>query len=313
MRYLKISGLVFLATTFFVVGCENLPFFAPKKKPVKPSQSTGQQVQEVRGTVIARVNNMAITLEELNEQVDSLNKLAVEQKRPQDKVDSRDKKIKFLKEELVRQKLLYQEALNRGLDRKDSVRSAIENLKMSIVISELIKEELDKVDVTSSEIEEYYNRYKAQFREAEQRQIREIRVDSEDQAKQVLSKYYSGEDFAALVTQYSKADSASTGGDLGLIALPQTEKDMKRCDKFYEAAFSPSMEIGSVSGIFRCPDGWYILKLEAKKEGKQKTLNEMWDDIKNALKFIKQQQHIEKIISDLTTQANISVDEGKIY
>jgi hypothetical protein len=39
----------------------------------------------------------------------------------------------------------------------------------------------------------------------------------------------------------------------------------------------------------------------------------MWEDIKNALKFAKQQQHLEKIISDLTTQANISVDEGKIY
>ncbi|MCM8770846.1 MAG: hypothetical protein NC936_03135, partial [Candidatus Omnitrophica bacterium] len=62
-----------------------------------------------------------------------------------------------------------------------------------------------------------------------------------------------------------------------------------------------------------CPDGWYIIKLEAKKEGKQKTLNEMWDDIKNGLKFIKQQQHMEKFISDLTTQAKISVDESRIY
>ncbi|MCM8779877.1 MAG: peptidyl-prolyl cis-trans isomerase [Candidatus Omnitrophica bacterium] len=313
MRYLKISGIVLAGTLFFSAGCENLPFLAPKRKPVGPAPKPPSETMEIRGTLIATVNNMPITLEELNEQVDSFNKLADEQKRPQDKIDTRDKKIKYLKEELIRQKLLYQEALNRGLDKKESIRRSILNLKMSVVISELIKNELERVDVSSSEIEEYYNRYKSQFREPEQRQILEIRVDSEENARQVLSRYYSGEDFSNLARQYSKANSASKGGDLGFIQIPLEEKQMLRCDKFYEAAFTPALEIGGVSGIFRCPDGWYIIKLEAKKEGKQKTMNEMWDEIKTYLKFVKQQQHIDNLINKLSTQASISIDEGKIY
>ncbi|MCM8771097.1 MAG: peptidylprolyl isomerase [Candidatus Omnitrophica bacterium] len=311
MRCLKILGLVFLSAAFFMAGCENLPFFKkPAKAPVQPVVS---EVEEVKGTVIARVNNMVVTLEELNEQITSINKLADEQKRPQDKIDTRDKKINFLRNELIRQKLLYQEALRRSLDKKETVRRAIENVKISLLISELINDELGRIDVSSSEIEEYYNRYKSQLREPEQRNIREIRLATEEEARQVLRNYYDGMDFATLARQYSQADSAKNGGDLGFISLPREEKEMIRCDKFYEAAFSPVLEVGAVSSIFRCPDGWYIIKLEAKKEGKQKTLNEMWDDIKNGLKFIKQQQHMEKFISDLTTQAKISVDESKIY
>ncbi|MDD5044007.1 MAG: peptidyl-prolyl cis-trans isomerase [Candidatus Omnitrophica bacterium] len=312
MRYLKISAIVFLGTLFFIAGCENLPFFAPKK-PVytPPQQQAAAPEMEAPGTVIARANNMAVTLEELNEQVDSINKLADQQNRPQDKIDTREKKIAFLRNELIKQKLLYQEALNRGIEKKEEVRRAINNLKMSVVVAELIKDELTDVDVTSSEIQEYYNTNKEQFREAEERQVREVLLASEGEAKQVLSSYYGGTDLSDLAKQYSKAATAAGGGDLGYIKYDPNNKT--HCKKFYDTAFSPSLEVGSVSGIFNCPEGWYIIKLEGKKEGKLRTASEMWDDIKNYLRFVKQQQKLESLVNRLTSNARISVDESKIY
>jgi len=311
MRYLKLSGIFLLGTLFFLAGCENLALFGSPKKTYKAPQQAAAPEIEVSGTVIARANNMPITSEELNEQVDSINKLADQQNRPQDKIDTRDKKITFLRNELIKQKLLYQEALSRGIDKKDTVKRAIDNVKASIIIAELVKDELENVDVTSSEIQEYYNTNKDQFREPEERQIREILVGTEDEAKQVLSSYYGGADLSELAKQYSKAETASKGGDMGYIKYDPNSKT--RCKKFYDTAFSSLLEEGKISSIFNCPEGWYIIKLEDKKEGKLRTVNEMWDDIKNYLKFVKQQQRLESLVNKLTSNAKITVDDSKIY
>lgn len=308
MRYLRIL-IICIIPLSLILGCGKLPIFKKGSKAVKKTPS---EEIEVTGTIIAKVNNIPITLEELNEQIENINKLAVEQGRPQDKIDTREKKIKYLKEELIRQKLLYQEALDRGLDKRDEVKKAFYNVKVSLLISELIKDELGKIDVTSSEIEEYYNRYKDQFREPEERKISEIVTNTEEEAKQVVINYLQGQDFASLAKQHSKTESASKGGDLGYLKIETPEKRI-RFDKFYEVAFSPSLEVGQVSNPFKGPDGWYIIKLEAKKEGKQRSLNDMWGELKNGLQFLKQQQRVEEIIGQLQSQAKIEILEDKVY
>jgi len=290
-----------------LVGCDKLPFF--KNTAPKPKADTTKF--EVHGTLIAKVNNLPVTLEELNAQVENFNNLAEQQGRPQDKIDTRDKKIKYLREEILRQKLLYKEALDRGLDKKEDFQKALDSLKSTLLIQSLINEELNKVNVTSSEIEEYYNRFKDQLREPEERKISEIVTNTEQEAKQVVISYLQGEDFAALARKYSKATSAAQGGDLGYLKIDVPEKRI-RFDKFYEVAFGP-LEVGQVSSPFKGPDGWYVIKLEAKKEGKQKKLEDMWDEIKTGLLFLKQQQRIEELITKLQRQAQIEVYEDKVY
>jgi len=294
--------LILVLSLGLLTGCEQLPF-GPKKEPEKqPSQV---EAPEVKGTVIARVNDSYITLEELNQEIDNYNKL-VPQDKPELKIDTRDKKLDYLRNELIRRKLLYQEGLKRGLDKEPEVQQALDNLRQSLVVTELVRKETEKIDVTSQEIEEYYNRFKDNLREPEQRRLRIIVTSTEDEARQALIQFLEGTDFATVARNFSKDPSAQQGGDIGFV------KKGERFKEFDEVAFSPTLEVGKTSNIFKGPDGYYIIKLEEKKGGQARSLAQMWDDIKNGLRFLKQQQRIEELIGNLSRQARIELYEEKI-
>lgn len=289
-----IAGLLCLA------GCDFLNVFFPQKKA--PAQAAVIK-PVVKGTVVAMVNNMPITLEELNEDVAAYNALVPADK-PESKVTSREQKIDYLKNDMVRRTLLYEDGLGMGLDRGDEVTKELEKVKQQLVLMALGKKMTDNMDVSSKEIEDYYNTYKEQLREPEKRDVRAIVVNTEQEAKDILIQLLQGVDFATLAGERSIDASAKNGGDLGYIGkgeqFPQLDK----------TAFE--LEVGKVSSIFKGPKGYYVIKVEAKRGGEQKTLAQLWDDIKRMLIFLKQQQAIEDLVSKLSREAKIEIYEGKV-
>lgn len=299
-QYLK-RALYLLMAVVILSGCEKLF----PGKTLKPAATVASAPLEVKGTLIAKVNNQPITLEELNQEVEGFNKYVPADK-PDQKIDTRDKKIEYLKNEMVRRALLAQAAEDRGLDRKEELQKALNNFKQNLLVAELIRSETENIDVTSAEIEDYYNQYKEQLKEPEERRIREIVVAGESDAKDILIELLRGADFAALAQSRSIASSAKDGGDLGYI-----KKGLKS-PQFDEAAFSFALDVGKTSNYFKGSEGYYILKLEAKREGKVKSLSELWDDIKNGLKFLKQQKKVEELISTLSSKAKIEVMDSAV-
>jgi peptidyl-prolyl cis-trans isomerase C len=295
-----ISAFILL---FILSGCDKMPWQASKKTVVK--QEKAQVAPLVKGTVIAKVNNIPVTLEDLNQEVETFNAMVPADK-PEAKITTREKKLDYLKNEMIRRVLLYQQALDKSLDKKEEVVRALEKTKQDLLVVELVREEAAKVEATSAEIEDYYNKFKDQLKEPEQRQVREIMVPAEAEAKDILIELLKGADFAALAKERSRASSAAAGGDLGFLAKG------KKSAQFDAVAFSDSLEPGQYSNIFKGPDGYYIIKLEAKTGGKQKSLSEMWDDIKRGLQFLKQQQRIEELISKLSQEAKIEIYEGEV-
>lgn len=287
----------------FLVGCDKLDIFN-KKKPV--SRVNSASVFPVRGTLVAKVNNIPITLDDLNDDIDAFNKAMDERDNKEVKITTREDKIKYLKDELVRQALLYQEALDKGLDTREEVVKALEKTKMNLLVVELLKEETEKIDVSSKEVEDYYNTYKDQLKEPEQRRVSEIVVASEPEARDILIQLLQGSDFATLAKEKSKAADSKSGGDAGFI------KKGTKFSQFDNAVFSDSLDVGKMSSIFKGPDGYYIIKLEAKKGGTVRSLSEMWDDIKRGLTYLKQQQKIDELVSKASKEAKIEVYEGEI-
>lgn len=298
----KIILLMVLCFMFnVIVGCDKLNFLNPKKPQAKREILTTL----VKGTIIAKVNNLPITLEDLNQEIDAYNELVPADK-PEMKISTREQKLNYLKNEMVRRTLLYQEAMDRNLDRNETVLKVLEKNKQDLLVVELIREEAAKVEVSSKEIEDYYNAYKEQLKEPEERNIREIVVPTEQEAKDILIQLLQGADFATKALERSKSASAKDGGDLGFIQRG------KKSSQFDAVAFSDSLEVGKISSIFRGPDGYYILKLEAKRGGKQKSLSEMWDDIKRGLTFLKQQDRIDNLVGKLSREARLEFYEGEI-
>jgi len=286
-----------------LAGCDKLGMFQAKTAVEKKAAPTAAFVG--KGPVVAKINGTMVTLDDLNQDLEAYN-ASVPADKPELKITTRDKKIEYLKNDKVRQILLYQEALKQGLDKKQDILLALEKTKQNLLVLELVRKETENVDVTSGEIEEYYNLYKDKLKEPEERQIREIVVPGEQDAKDIMIQLLQGSDFATLAKDRSKAKSAAAGGDLGYLQRG------KKSEQFDAIAFSDSLEVGKVSSIFKSPDGYCIVKLEGKRGGKQKTLSEMWDDIKRALVFLKQQQKMENMIDQLNRSAKIEIIEGEI-
>lgn len=303
----KIIFVSFFCFIFFgFLGCDKIGALTPKATKGKTSAAKRTYAATtVKGKVIAKVNNIPITMEEMEQEINAFN-AAVPADRPELKITTREQRLNYLKNEMVRRTLLYQDAMDKGLDRNAEVLEALDKTKMQLLVLELIKNETEKIDVTSKEIEDYYNNFKDQLKEPEERQIREIVVDREQDARDILIQLLQGGDFATIAKEKSKSSTSKQGGDLGFIPKG------KKFAQFDEMAFSDTLDVGRISSIFKGPDGYYIIKLEAKKGGKQKTLSELWDDIKRGLTFLKQQQKIEELIGKLSRDAKIEVYEGEI-
>lgn len=285
-----------------IFGCDKFKAVVNRKAEVVKVPAA---VIPPKGALIARVNNMSIGLDDLNQEIEIYN-ANVPQDRPELKITTKEQKVNYLKNDVVRRSLLYQNALDKGLDRNEDILVALDKTKMQLLVMELIKQISQKVDVSSKEIEDYYNTYKEQLKEPEERQIREIVVNSEQDAKDLYIQLLQGADFATLARSNSKTSSAKDGGDLGFIKIGE------KSPQFGSVAFSDSLEVGKISSIFKTPDGYSIIKLESKRGGKQKPLSEMWDDIKKGLTFLKQQQVIDELIGKLSRDAKIDIYEGEI-
>ncbi|MBU0547977.1 MAG: peptidylprolyl isomerase [Candidatus Omnitrophica bacterium] len=295
-----ILGLIFIGA----LGCDKIKIPVSKKTEVAEVKAV-PVIPQVKGVVIAKVNNIPIGLDDFNQEVEIYN-ANVPEDRPELKITTREQKINYLKNEVVRRTLLYQNALDKGLDRNEDVLMALDKTKMQLLVMELIKQVSQKVDVSSKEIEDYYNTYKEQLKEPEERQIREIVSSSEQEARDILIQLLQGADFATLARTNSKSSSAKDGGDLGFVKLGV------KSSQFNSVAFSDSLEAGKISSIFKTPDGYSIIKLEGKRGGKQKPLSEMWDDIKTGLVYLKRQQVIDELIGKLSRDAKIDIYEGEI-
>jgi parvulin-like peptidyl-prolyl isomerase len=279
----------------FLLGCDKLPFLSdlfPAK--TEKQQTPPSETPQIQGTLLARVDNWVLTLEDYNQKVQALQQIS-----PDIKVESFDDK-KTLLEELIRQQLLVRDAQMRGLDRKKEITTAVDEFRRGLLVRELINTLTEDVKVDSKEIENYYNQFKDSFKEPAQWHVREIVVPTMDQANQVLIEALKGTDFGSLASQYSRSTSASKGGDLGLISkakFPQME------------AVLSSLEVGSISNVFKGPDGFYIIKLEEKKGGKEKSLSEVWDQIKEGLTLLKQNDKLQDYIAKLKQNAKIEIHE----
>ena len=285
-----------------ILGCDKLNPLASRKTVMK---TVAQPVIQPRGAIVAKVDNIAIGLEDLNDEIDFYN-ANIPPENPELKITTKEQKVNYLKNEVIRRALIYQNALDKGLDRNDEVRQAVEKNKRDILVMEDVKDITKSISVTSKEVEDYYNTYKEQLKEPEERQILEIVVNTEQEAKDLLIQLLQGADFATLARSNSKAPSAKDGGNLGFM------QEGKKSAQFDVVAFSDTLDAGKISSIFKVSDGYSIVKLEAKRGGKEKPLSEIWDDINRFLVSAKQQQAIEDLIGKLSRDAKIEVSEGEI-
>ena len=259
----KIATLVFClgASIIFCAGCEQIGKLQIGPKSPAPKPKPQVKVFQPQGTVIATVDDLPITLEQLDQDIQNYNQMV---DNPASKITKPEQKLTYLKEELIRRYYFYLEAKARGLDQNPKIQEIMRNVEVNVLANELLQREIGNITATSSEIEEFYKLYKDQYQQAEERKVREIALDSEADAKDVLIELLKGGDFATIAAQRSKSDTASKGGSLGFIKKGQRGPDFAAFD---EVAFSRSLNPGQTSNIFKAKNRYYIIAVDEIRGG----------------------------------------------
>lgn len=203
-------------------------------------------------------------------------------------------------EQLLRNEMLLQQAIELGIEIKDEViQLEIEQIKSNYSSEETFQQVLKSVDYTLEELrhdillqksyeqisdmlskefelteeamQQYYQDNLQRFSEDEQVRASHILVDTEEEAKTVLDELNNGGDFAQLAQDHSTCPSSARGGDLGSFGRGQMVPE------FEEAAFS--MEVDEISEAVQTQFGWHIIKLT----GKQDAVVYSFDDVKDEI------------------------------
>ena len=121
---------------------------------------------------------------------------------------------KMVRDKVVTDEILSQEAERRGLAATPEFKSQMELARQSILIG-LLSVDLDKMTkVTDADVQKEYDKFKAQATGTEYK-ARHILVEKEDEAKALIAQLKAGAKFDELAKKNSKdPGSAPNGGDL---------------------------------------------------------------------------------------------------
>jgi peptidyl-prolyl cis-trans isomerase D len=145
----------------------------------------------------------------------------------------------------------------------------------------------DKVELKDGDVEDYYDANLSDFQTEKTVEARHILLSVDDdatddiieekrlKAEELAQMAREGKDFATLAKEYSEGATRETGGLLGEFK----KEDM--VTPFSDAAFE--MDEGEISDPVRTQFGWHIIKVEKIHPATVSPMDEVKDEIKNAL------------------------------
>ena len=146
--------------------------------------------------VLAEVNGKKITGVDYNLFIDSLN--------PQLKQYFGGEELnKDVVNELVYQALLYEDAIEKGMDKEDEFIQVVEKTKESMLKTYALGKLLATAEVKDEDIKKFYEENKDAFKQAESADASHILVEEEDKAREIYEKIKNGGDFEELAKEYS--------------------------------------------------------------------------------------------------------------
>lgn len=301
-----------VVSCFFVVGCDVITEFftgeAPDQQtttqgPVDPQTTTtsqgatSAQSVEMPPNGVIRVGNWVLTEQEFEDRLQALQEALPN-------FDPKDENAKqMIVDEIISQQLLVKEAKARGLHKKKEIADAIEEFEKTLLVRERAQQLVEDVNITEADARDFYENNPDNFRTQEEWQVREIVVDDQLKANELLLNIMKGESFAKIARENSVSDTASKGGNLGYIAnVP-----------FYEMATALNeLNEGEVSNVFKGPEGYYIVKVEDKRGGDLREFDEVKEQLMRELAVIEQQNIILEHIKKLREKADVEVNEANL-
>lgn len=243
--------------------------------------------------VLAEVNGKKITGVDYNLFIDSLN--------PQLKQYFGGEELnKDVVNELVYQALLYEDAMEKGMDKEDEFVQVVEKTKESMLKTYALGKLLATAEVKDEDIKKFYEENKDAFKQAESADASHILVEEEDKAREIYEKIKNGGDFEELAREFSTCPSKEKGGDLGTFTRGQMVKE------FEDAVFEN--EVGTITEPVKTQFGYHIIKINKKNPARELSFDEVKDKIVEQVRRQKEQEIYNKKITELKDKYEVKMN-----
>jgi peptidyl-prolyl cis-trans isomerase C len=300
----------------FILPLIALAFPLAAQEAVKPVSEGDKPVATINGEVIT-----AARLDQLWSRVPAQTK---------NQYKANGGKAAFLNN-YIGKRLLVQEALKHGFDKRPEVQSDIEAAKESTLFDRYVRDVVAAPIVTDAEARKFYEQNPDNFKVPEKIKARHIVMlanpagpngKTKEQALAEMQKvavllhpyFRSNQEggaagkaarlrkFAELAAQYSDDGSAQQGGDLGWVEKGALDP------QFEEAAFS--LHIDTLSGIVETSYGYHLIYVEDKQPAGIQPFDEVSSEIHEFLMA----QHsaevvnaVQRLTTDLRTASKVAV------
>ena len=198
--------------------------------------------------------------------------------------------------------LILQLGYAKNYDEKHEVLKAIQTQKEELLAQFARKEILKQIkDPTEQDLKNHYNENQQDFLEPAKASIQEIAVVSRDKANKIVSEAQT-KDFTLLVEKYSENNTTkSKRGMVGYISEEQMGNVGREALK---------MEIGQISDPIENGNHYSVIKVLDKKEAQPRPFSQVRDMIYRALRSARQQQAVDKTLSQLKSHHIVQIYEN---
>jgi parvulin-like peptidyl-prolyl isomerase len=300
--------------------------------------ASGQVVEEI----VAIVNDDIITISEFKEYHDSVYQMMRSQLQGEEFDKQYDRVKEDMLDTMITDLLLLQMAKKKQYNVGEDVKNYVERLKRennietdaqfqqallqqgiqyeqflkqieeNILRQILISQEVDRsIVVDETEGVNYYKLNQAEFVEPEEYRLRAIYLSTETRSAdelesrktEISEKVAAGQDFAALAAELGNSPLKENQGDLGFIKKGQLDKTLE------EAVVK--LKVGETAPWVQAKNGWYLLKLEEKKESRLKPYDEVKKDIWEKIFMQKKSKKLAEFLTDIKAKNYIKILKPK--
>jgi len=201
----------------------------------------------------------------------------------------------------VAQEILYREALVAELGQEAEVKKLLDELTRGALSQQLMNKELaSKINITQGDVQTYYEANKDKYVEPAKARISHILVGEEQQAKDLLKQIKDGGDLPELAKEFSLDEGTKDDGgaiDEGVTAGAHVPMigDANEINRAIFAATPP----GVLDKVFKTEKGWEIVRVESKAAERQRSFDEVSQEVMMSLMNQKRQEVQQEYINQM--------------
>ena len=208
----------------------------------------------------------------------------------------------------IEQQLVYQEALDRGLDKNARVQQLLDEARRDVLVASFLNREFEvQVDISEMEITDHYAAHPQEFvRTEDEVRAQHILLNSQRHAVALRQKLIQGDSFEDAALEFSlDLNTKGTGGDLGYFGADDYPELWQACQ---------NLTVNRVSKPVDSNRGLHLMRvLDRQEAGTVKNLEQVRREIVETLVHQHYRLQLEDLVQRLKSEKSWEIDESQLH